>query len=176
MKLDFQNLLLFYFWSSCFEIKFYKFWIYLEIVNICVYSLVKLHSLIVNWASVYLQWQIVSVSIEYIPQSMHIVHALSCFVAVSIDQFTHEWCPSGLLHLHWGNRIFAPVPVRESWKYRGNWFRNNYELNKQSQQDNCCQVSNITCTKSQHLKYSPTVLRLSLPNPLKPGVKSRMKM
>ena len=38
------------------------------------------------------------------------------------------------------------------------------------------QVSNIRCTKSQHLKDSRTVLRLSLPNPLKPDVKSRMKM
>ena len=38
------------------------------------------------------------------------------------------------------------------------------------------QVSNIRRTKSQHLKDSRTVMRLSLPNPLKPDVKSRMKM
>ena len=38
------------------------------------------------------------------------------------------------------------------------------------------QVSNISRTKSQHLKDSRTVLRLSLPNSLKPDVKSRMKM
>ena len=38
------------------------------------------------------------------------------------------------------------------------------------------QVSNIRRTKSQHLKDSCTLLRLSLPNPLKPDVKSRMKM
>ena len=38
------------------------------------------------------------------------------------------------------------------------------------------QVSNIRRTKYQHLKDSRTVLRLSLPNPLKPDVKSRMKM
>ena len=38
------------------------------------------------------------------------------------------------------------------------------------------QVSNIRRTESQHLKDSHTVLRLSLPNPLKPDVKSRMKM
>ena len=38
------------------------------------------------------------------------------------------------------------------------------------------QVSNIRRTKHQHLKDSRTVLRLSLPNPLKPDVKSRMKM
>ena len=38
------------------------------------------------------------------------------------------------------------------------------------------QVSNIRRTKSQHLKDSRTVLRLSMPNPLKPDVKSRMKM
>ena len=38
------------------------------------------------------------------------------------------------------------------------------------------QVSNIRSTKSQHLKDSGTVLWLSLQNPLKPDVKSRMKM
>ena len=38
------------------------------------------------------------------------------------------------------------------------------------------QVSNISHTKSQHLKDSRIVLRLSLPNPLKPDVNSRMKM
>ena len=38
------------------------------------------------------------------------------------------------------------------------------------------QVSKIRRTKSQHLKDSRTVLRLSLPNPLKPDGKSRMKM
>ena len=40
----------------------------------------------------------------------------------------------------------------------------------------CRQVSNIRRTKSQHSQDSRTVLRLSLPNPLKPDVKSRMKM
>ena len=38
------------------------------------------------------------------------------------------------------------------------------------------QVSNIRRTKSQHSNDSRTVFRLSLPNPLKPDVKSRMKM
>ena len=38
------------------------------------------------------------------------------------------------------------------------------------------QVSNISRAKSQHLKDSRTAMRLSLPNPLKPDVKSRMKM
>ena len=39
-----------------------------------------------------------------------------------------------------------------------------------------CQVSNISHTKSHHLKDSRTVLWLSFPNPLKPDVRSRMKM
>ena len=37
-------------------------------------------------------------------------------------------------------------------------------------------VSNISRTKSQNLIVSDLVLQLSLPNPLKLGVKSRMKM
>ena len=35
-------------------------------------------------------------------------------------------------------------------------------------------ISNIICTKSQSLNDSRLVLPLSFPNPLKPGVKSRM--
>ena len=38
------------------------------------------------------------------------------------------------------------------------------------------QISNISRTKSQNLNVSRIVLQLSLPNPLKPGVKSRMKV
>ena len=37
-------------------------------------------------------------------------------------------------------------------------------------------TSDIRRTKSQHLKDNRTVLRLYLPNPLKPDVESRMKM
>ena len=39
-----------------------------------------------------------------------------------------------------------------------------------------CQTSNIRCTESQNLNVSRLLLQLTLPNPLKPGVKSRMKM
>ena len=38
------------------------------------------------------------------------------------------------------------------------------------------QTSNIWRTKSKHLNVSRLVLQFSLPNPLKPGVKSSMKM
>ena len=37
-------------------------------------------------------------------------------------------------------------------------------------------VSNISCTKSPNLDVSRLVVQLSSPNPMKPGVKSRMKM
>ena len=37
-------------------------------------------------------------------------------------------------------------------------------------------ISNIRRTKSPNLTVSRLVLQLSLPNPMKPGVKSRMKM
>ena len=37
-------------------------------------------------------------------------------------------------------------------------------------------ISNIRRTKSSHLNVSRLVLQLSLPNRMKPGVKSRMKM
>ena len=37
-------------------------------------------------------------------------------------------------------------------------------------------ISNIRCTESPNLNVYRLVLQLSLPNPMKPGVKSRMKM
>ena len=37
-------------------------------------------------------------------------------------------------------------------------------------------ISNTRRTKSQNINDSRLVLQLSLPNPFKPGVKSRMKM
>ena len=37
-------------------------------------------------------------------------------------------------------------------------------------------ISNIRRTESPNLNVSRLVLQLSLPNPMKPGVKSRMKM
>ena len=39
-----------------------------------------------------------------------------------------------------------------------------------------CKISDIRRTKTQNLNDFPLVLRSSLSNPLKPGVKSRMKM
>ena len=60
-------------------------------------------------------------------------------------------------------RIQEYVAERATGRYRDNF-------------ENYRQVSNIRRTKYQHLKDSRTVLRLSLPIPLKPDVKSRMKM
>ena len=40
----------------------------------------------------------------------------------------------------------------------------------------CSQTSNVSRTKSQNLNVSNLVLKLSFPNPLKSGVKSRMEM
>ena len=37
-------------------------------------------------------------------------------------------------------------------------------------------ISNIGCTQNQNLNDSRLIMQLPLPNPLKPGVKSRMKM
>ena len=51
------------------------------------------------------------------------------------------------------------------------WTDSNYQYLQKYRQ-----VSNIRRTKSQHPKDSHTVLQLSLPKPLMPYVKSRMKM
>ena len=62
---------------------------------------------------------------------------------------------------------------------RGTWYLRrtlNVNLSAPGKEVHYRQVSNVRRIKFQHLKDSRTVLRLSLPNPLKPDVKSRMKM
>ena len=39
-----------------------------------------------------------------------------------------------------------------------------------------CRISNIIHTKSPNLTVSRLILQLTLPNPMKPGIKSRMKI
>ena len=51
----------------------------------------------------------------------------------------------------------------------------NKDLELQQKKPNH-QISNISRTESQTFKVSRLVLQLPLPNPMKPGVKSRMKM
>ena len=80
---------------------------------------------------------------------------------ISIDQMNLKCTlETFLTHLPGINELYTNTLV--PWSL---WWYMNYR-----------QVSNIRRTKSQHLKDSRTVLRLSLPNPLKPDVKSRMKM
>ena len=61
------------------------------------------------------------------------------------------------------------------------WYRPGLSLHKHGNQQNCYyvnyhKISNIRRTESQHLNDSHLVLQLSVPNPLKPGAKPRMKM
>ena len=82
--------------------------------------------------------------------------AFISWVAISRVANGFLWCvypySSELLHWHSCNRKISLVQI----KYR--------------------KVSNIRRTESQNLNDSHLVLKSSLPNPLKPGVKSRMKM
>ena len=67
----------------------------------------------------------------------------------SACRFTGMW---RILHTH-SFRSFVPLQITQ-----------------------CRQTADICRTKSQNLNVSRLVLRLTLPNPLNPGVKSRMKM
>ena len=71
-------------------------------------------------------------------------------------------CGLGLLQWHWvitfqyDSSSTSEATMKNMGKYR--------------------KTSSISHTKSQNLTVSRVVLQLSLPNPLKPGVKSSMKM
>ena len=49
-------------------------------------------------------------------------------------------------------------------------------ITRNIQWDNYHKISNVSNTESQNLNDPRLVLQLSLPNPLKPGVTSRIKM
>ena len=53
---------------------------------------------------------------------------------------------------------------------------NTIYVSSLEQENKYRQISNISCTKFKNLYVSRPILQLSLPNPLKPGVKWRMKM
>ena len=56
-----------------------------------------------------------------------------------------------------------------SWQTRFFWYRQGYDCTYRK-------LYNIRRTKSPNLTVYRLVLQFSLPNPMKPGVKSRMKM
>ena len=56
------------------------------------------------------------------------------------------------------------------------WDYSKSMLVKGAPVDMYCKISNIKRTKSPNLNASRLVLQLPLPNPMKPGVTSRMKM
>ena len=52
----------------------------------------------------------------------------------------------------------------------------NYKITPRLASDDYRKISNIIRTKLPNLNVSRLVVQLSFPNPMKPGVKSRMKM
>ena len=88
----------------------------------------------------------------------------SAVVTFSRHQWDEYQKPSALPAMCAG-WLFFPHSLSISSRKSGDARNNNYR-----------QVSNIRRIKCQHLKDSCTGLRLSLSNPLKPDVKSRMKM
>ena len=61
-------------------------------------------------------------------------------------------------------------------KFFISWCPFHYQNCNQISNFTYCQTSKIRCTESQNLNVSRLVLHSTLPNPLKPDVKSRMKM
>ena len=106
---------------------------------------------------------------------------------VELGRSVTQCCPGGTPDISWDNCMFVIRRliylgikwqcVENPWNVTAalqnlHWLVSLFEISYSKYS----QVSNIRRTKSQHLKDSRTVLRLSLPNPLKPYAKSRMKM
>ena len=77
------------------------------------------------------------------------------------------------LHILWGQTVYVTGITNEFSS------QDNRDLSmSMSLEDGSTYrpISSIRCTKSHNLNVSHFVVQLSLSNPLKPGVKSRMKM
>ena len=98
-------------------------------------------------------------------------HYLSLCWARSISSLGHNELRCSVHHRSYGF----------SWKqiktHKSNWWQvTDWLTNDDQHPINICQTSNIRQTKSPNLYVSHLILQLSLPNPLKHGIKSRMKM
>ena len=56
--------------------------------------------------------------------------------------------PSGLLHRHWGNRMIAPVPVKQSWRI---WIYRCHESTKTNHMSITKQSKTLPCVNSNLL-------------------------
>ena len=96
-------------------------------------------------------------------------HRAHCDVIVMyLFSFLIPWLqPTGTNCYHMTAVLYRPIKQQHKSNHINtfaNW-KNQYR-----------QISNISRTKSQSLNVSGLVWQLYFPNPLKPGVKSRMKM
>ena len=105
-------------------------------------------------------------------QSCMVDHHISLpWLSFFLESANLPICPeNSLVHLYWSHSAVSHRCMQITILNQSGGHANQYPAY------NYRQVSNIRRTKSQHLKDSRTVLWLSLPNPLKPNVKSRMKM
>ena len=84
--------------------------------------------------------------VQYIPLNIHMV--LLCFVMFCVvilsDLLDIIWSIyphlSWLLHWHWGNRMIAPVPVKEPWRI---WIKPNH--NNQNKARTGCKILGMYC-------------------------------
>ena len=109
----------------------------------------------------------------------HFLHAKSCLCVYYYYSLVTSEHYIGWPYWTCGTELQVQVIMKKSG--HGNWIMGKYfRLSAPviwfNSLYNQRQISNISCTKSQYLNVFCLVLQLSLPNPLKPRVKPRMKM
>ena len=145
-------------------------------------------NLLLRWAKLRIYWVLIWIRSAEIDVSLKDFMAVKTWLATVLIQCIVTrlalWCVLlGVMHrpiLPLFFRIPSPAQGVILWLPQCRWinseeygpikYMNHWELLIYHQ------TSNISRIKSQNLNVSRLVLQLSLPNPLKPGVKSRMKM
>ena len=111
----------------------------------------------------------------------HTIHMLSTMFNKSISFIRNQIWPIRPCR-HMDSLVYFTTITSVSYTIHGQCYTmNQHSLNlniccKQQYHQfiKCRKISGISCTKSQNLHVSRLVLQLSLPKPLKPGVKSSM--
>ena len=112
-----------------------------------------------------------------------------CFVCLGWRQIKHQippdWFFMWSIHrwpMRWILLLNGPVIRRESWHHHGMYGNTEVTRCDGSNLLNPCiylnyrELFSTTRTDSPNLTDSPLALHMFVPNPLKPGVKPRMKM
>ena len=105
-------------------------------------------------------------------------YVLCCFCQTTVLSVSEKECHTGYLAVNDKCAALVRIEYEGDYPTQQQLSCGGMKKGRAAKVDwsNYRKISNISRTKSENLIFSRLVLQLFVPNPLKPGVKSRMKM